>query len=166
LTHGFKVVLIIDEHVYNRQKEKIEKLYLKYKEEAERKNSDFIILNVKEPSFIFKLKKLLLGGYVLVVYMDGNAGSLKEKNFNKGWVEIDFLNSKVHVKNGISLLSLLLKASIIPVITYWGVREELEIKFYPSISPNDYSDNKLYIRDFIHFGYKFSTRISSKNAVI
>ncbi|MCL1969087.1 MAG: hypothetical protein FWF65_05935 [Bacteroidetes bacterium] len=149
LTHGFKVVLIIDGLVYIKQKDAIEKMYLKYKEEAKKNNSDFIILSVKEPSFIFKLKRLLLEGYVLVVYMDGNSSSVKEKSFNKGYVEIDFLNSKMNVRNGISVLSLLLKASIIPVMTYWGAHEELEMKFYPSISPNDYSDSKLYVKDSI-----------------
>ena len=149
LTHGFKVVLIIDGLVYIRQKKEMEKMYLKYKEEAEKSNSDFIILSVKEPSFIFKLKRLLLDGYVLVVYMDGNSGSLKETNFDKGWIEIDFLNNKMNVKNGIPVLSLLLKASIIPVITYWGEHEELQMQFYPSIFPNGYSDNKLYVKDVI-----------------
>jgi KDO2-lipid IV(A) lauroyltransferase len=54
LKQGFKVVLIVDEYAYYKQKEKIKKLYLQYKEDALKNNSDFIILNVKEPSFKFK----------------------------------------------------------------------------------------------------------------
>lgn len=149
LKQGFKVVLIIDDFVYKDQKEKLENLYLKHKEEALKNNSDFIILNVKEPAFIFKLKRLLLNGYVLVVYMDGNAGSLKKIDFNKGWLEIDFLNSKINVKSGIVALSYILKASIVPVITCWDDNENLEIKFYNSISTSDYSDRNLYIKDTI-----------------
>ena len=104
-------------------------------------------MNVKDLSIIPQLHKLLLDGYVLVVYMDGNSGSLKNKNFNKGYLEIDFLNSKINVKIGIAVLSMMLKASIIPVMTYWREDEELAMKFYQSISPNDYSDSKLYVKD-------------------
>lgn len=146
LKQGFKVVLITDGPAYIKQKEKCEKLFFKYKDEILKNNSEFIILNVKEPAFIFKLKRLLLNGYVLVVYIDGNAGSLKEKN-NNGRVEIDFLNSKINVKTGIPIISLLLKAFIIPVVTCWGEDEQLEMTFYKSISPNNYSDSKLYAKD-------------------
>jgi KDO2-lipid IV(A) lauroyltransferase len=147
LTRGFKVVLILDALMYMQQKAMIEEVFLNYKEEVKKNNSDFIVLNVKDISIIPQLQKLLLDGYVLVVYMDGNSGYLNNKNFNKGYLEIDFLNSKMYVKTGIPVLSLLLKASIIPVMAYWREHEELEMKFYPSISSNHYTDSKLYVKD-------------------
>jgi lauroyl/myristoyl acyltransferase len=147
LTHGFKVVVIMDGFLYIRQKEEMEKIYSKYVKEGKINNSDFIILSVNDLSIIPQLQRLLLNGYVLVVYIDGNTGSLKKRDFKKGWIEIDFLNSKINVKIGVAVLSVMLKISIIPVITCWGEREELEMKFYPAISPNNYSNSKLYVKD-------------------
>ena len=66
LTLGFKVILILDELMYIKQKEMIEKLLLNNKEKVKKNNSDFIILNVKDLSIIPQLHKLLLDGYVFL----------------------------------------------------------------------------------------------------
>jgi lauroyl/myristoyl acyltransferase len=149
LKYGFKVVLIIDEHAYNTQKQKIEDSYEKLKSYANQNNSDYIILNVKESSSIFRLKELLKNGYVLIVYIDGNTGSLKGKNFNKGYMNLAFLESRINVKNGIAVLSSLLKATIIPVMTYWDKSENINMNFHNDIIVNDYSNNKIFIEGSI-----------------
>jgi len=149
LKYGFKVVLIIDEHAYNTQKQQIEDSYNKLKIYANQNNSDYIILNVKDSSSIFRLKKLLKNGYVLIVYLDGNTGSLKGKNFKKGYTNLNFLAGNINVKNGIAVLSYLLKATIIPVMTHWDKDENFNINFHKEIKSTDYSNNRLFIEDSI-----------------
>ncbi|MDD2277890.1 MAG: hypothetical protein PHF25_08395 [Candidatus Margulisbacteria bacterium] len=149
LKYGFKVVLIIDEHAYNTQKQKIEDSYNKLKLYANQNNSDYIILNVKDSSSIFRLKELLKNGYALIVYLDGNTGSLKGKNFKKGYEYLNFLAGNINVKNGIAVLSYLLKATIIPVITHWDKDENIYINFHRDIKSTDYSNNRFFIEDSI-----------------
>lgn len=149
LKYGFKVVLIINEHAYSSEKRKIEDSYNKLKIYANQNNSDYIILNVKDSSSIFRLKELLRNGYVLIVYLDGNTGLLKGRNFKKGYTNLNFLEGNINVKNGIAVLSYILQATIIPVITQWDKDENINISFHKEIKSTDYSNRRLFIEETI-----------------
>jgi lauroyl/myristoyl acyltransferase len=138
---GYKIVIIIDESVYIEQQNDIlanVKPLLTSKE-----TSDFIILNVKDTSSIFKLKEYIKMGYVMTVYLDGNTGLSKDDdNFSKGFIPISFFGNEVFVKNGIGKLAYLLNADIIPTISHRDNKEINCIEFYKEISISDYSNAK------------------------
>ena len=146
LNLGLKLVLIIDEAVFNKQAKDLKKL----SEHFKNNNSDFIILNVKDRESIFKLKNLLNNGYSLVVYLDGNSGLAKDKDFTKGHTHINFLNHSMYVKNGVQFISKITKAIFIPVVSYF--EDDLnQIDFYEPVdfefdesSKTDYAIEKAY----------------------
>ncbi len=151
---GFKVVLIVDDMVYLTQKNEMfdcVKNILKKNEKA-----DLIILNVKDRASIFKLKNLILDGYVMSVYVDGNTGIGKAQGneFDNSFTPIIFFNNTVYVKNGIGKLSLLVNADIIPVISYRDENENPIIQFSKEINFSEFGDKKIYPTKSIEYVYK------------
>jgi lauroyl/myristoyl acyltransferase len=140
--NGFKMVLIIDETVYLTQHEDIMnnvKPLLKNNNDA-----DFVILNVKDRTSIFKLKKLITEGYVMSVYLDGNTGLKRtlSNEFDKSFIPITFFNNTVYVKNGIGKLALLLGADIVPVLSHRNEKEQSIITFHKEISLSSFINKK------------------------
>ncbi|MDR3338680.1 MAG: hypothetical protein LBT25_01050 [Candidatus Symbiothrix sp.] len=152
--NGFKIVLIIDHNVYITQQQEIlndVRPLLKNND-----NADFVILNVKDKASIFKLKNLILEGYVLSVYLDGNTGLTRTRinEFDKSFIPINFFNNTIYVKNGIGKLSLLLSADIIPVLSYRDQDETPIIHFNKEIKIADFKDKKTYPIESIEYIYK------------
>lgn len=133
LSLGMKLVLIIDDNVFKTQGQGFEKLASQLKKQSI-KNGDFQILNVKDTRTIFHLKDMMSKGYSLVVYLDGNTGLHEKQNFSKGFEKINFLQSEIHVKNGIQFIAKLTKSLFIPVISYRN-------------------DNKIYLEFFDHINF-------------
>jgi len=91
----------------------------------------------------------------MTVYLDGNTGvNMKSQNFSKGFIPINFLNQEIFVKNGISKLSVLLNAKIIPVISYRNKEENSIIEFCKEISIDSYSNKNDFIFKAIQDSYK------------
>lgn len=153
LKNGYKIVLIIDENVFVKQQEEMfcdAQTYLKANS-----NADFVILNVKDKSSIFKLKKFITNGYVLSVYLDGNTGISNTRNneFDRSYIPIIFFKNTIYVKNGIGRLSLLLGVNIIPVISYRDKNENPIIHFHKEIKISDFEDRKSYPNKSIEIAY-------------
>lgn len=150
---GHKIVIIIDENIIKQQKDDLlqkVKPLLKAK-----KQSDFVILSVQNRESIFKLKKYISEGYVMSVYLDGNAGvQNKKQDFSKGYTPIEFLGQELFIKNGIPKLSTLLGAKIIPVISYRDSNENSTIEFHKEISINDYDNKKEFIDKSLQDAFK------------
>ncbi|MNQ34495.1 hypothetical protein D3C85_479520 [compost metagenome] len=149
---GFKVVLIIDESVFVNQQE--EMLRVCREELKGKDSSDMIILNVKDRASIFKLKQLIIDGYVMTVYLDGNTG-INEKNqdFSKSYITINFLKSNMYVKNGIGKLAALLDAQFIPVVSYRDDKGRNHIEFNPEISNDDFESKQQFAVKTIEIAY-------------
>lgn len=132
---GEKVVLIIDDSVYEDQKDQMLYAYEHLKKHTPNQNSDFIILNVKDKSSMHRLRKLIASGYSMVVYLDGNAGLQKEIDFSKRYQQIEFLKQELYVKNGIDFIAKITKTDVTPVMSY-RENDTINLKFYDSISFN------------------------------
>jgi lauroyl/myristoyl acyltransferase len=141
---GHKIVIIIDENIVKKQKDD---LLLKVKPLLKAKDqSDFVILSVQNRESIFKLKKYISEGYVMSVYLDGNAGvHNKKQDFTKGYSPIKFLGQEIFIKNGIPKLSSILGAKIIPVISYRDSNENSTVEFHKEIYIKDYSNKQEFI---------------------
>ena len=157
---GHKIVIIIDENIIKQQKDDLlqkVKPLLKAKEQ-----SDFVILSVQNRESIFKLKKYISEGYVMSVYLDGNASvQNKKQEFTKGYSSIEFLGQEIFIKNGIPKLSALLGAKIIPVISYRNPNENSTVEFHKEISVDDYSNKQ----EFIDKSLQDSFRILEKKLI-
>ncbi len=154
ISKGFKVVVIVDHSVYSDSGDEI--IRLGNTALTNSKNSDFIVLDIKDKTSLFKLKHLILDGYVISVYIDGNMGveNIRGNYFDKSFTPISFFNNIVYVKNGIAKLSFLLNASIVPVISYRDENENPVIHFYEEIKINDTKNKNEYTSRTIQQLYK------------
>jgi len=141
---GHKIVIIIDDTIVQKQKDDL--LYKVKPLLNAKKSSDFLILSVQDRTSIFKLKKLISEGYIMSVYLDGNNGvNIKKQNFEKGFNKINFLNKEIFVKNGIPKLASLLKAKIIPVLSYRNKNEDSIIEFHKELYATQYQTKQEFI---------------------
>lgn len=94
-------MVIVDHSVYVKSGNEI--LRLCHNELEKNANADLVILDIRDRKSLFQLKKLILNGYVISVYIDGNIGvkNITGNNFDKSFTPIDFFNNIVYVKNGI-----------------------------------------------------------------
>jgi len=150
---GFKIVLIIDDSVFENQQEEMLRVCRDVLNGKE--SSDMVILNVKNRSSIFKLKQLIEKGYVMSVYLDGNTGvNTRSQDFSKSYIPINFLKSNMYVKNGIGKLAALLDAKLIPVVSHRDSNEINHIEFYKEIKSNDYPNKHDFSIKSIEIAYK------------
>jgi lauroyl/myristoyl acyltransferase len=151
---GFKIVLIIEESVYIKQQSEILENVMPMLDK--KKSSDFVILNVKDRTSIFKLKNLINQGYVMSVYLDGNTGLTKDndKDFKQSYIPINLFNCEVFVKNGVGKLASLLDADIIPVISHRDEKEKNHIVFHKEISISDFKNKKDFATKSIEIAYQ------------
>jgi KDO2-lipid IV(A) lauroyltransferase len=159
----FNVVLIVTPDVYKTQKIEIEESIKKYKILATQNSSDFIILSIANTSSIFELKRLLQRGYVSVVYLDGNSGIDKNVNFEKNFINLNFLNDSIFVKNGIIILASIINATIIPAIAQWDENENVIINIYKERILSDYQDKKLFVSQSLIYLYSLLEKHIKEN---
>lgn len=149
---GFKIVLIIDDSVFNSQLDAFEntvKNIIKGKP-----SSELIILNVKERTSIIKLRKLVEAGYVMAVYLDGNSGiKVEPQDFSKSYLNINFLGQPLNVKYGVGKLASILNAKIIPMLSYRGKNDENTIEIYKEIKIDDFEDKEIFSKKSIENCY-------------
>lgn len=157
---GHKIVLIIDESVFLRQQSEILENVKPLLDKKE--TSDIVILNIKDSSAIFKLKKYIEQGYVMSVYLDGNTSINEDDNdFKKSYIPINFFENIVYVKNGVAKLAYLLNANIIPVISHRDEKEINHITFFKEISLLDFENKKDFPVKSIELIYKiFQEKLS------
>jgi KDO2-lipid IV(A) lauroyltransferase len=116
--HGFNSTLIVDEEVYLGQKESFLKSWEKV-DNHYRNSSSFTVLNAEKRSIILTLmRQIKNNNTVLVVYLDGNTGTGKKLNKNPNLKTINFLKNEMCVRKGFAFLSNILKATVIPVLSY------------------------------------------------
>jgi lauroyl/myristoyl acyltransferase len=150
---GHKIVIIIDDTIVKEQKDDL--IYKVMPLLNAEKGSDFVILSVQDRSSIFKLKKLISEGYIMTVYLDGNMGvGMKRQDFTKSFIPINFLDQEVYVKNGISKLSFLLNAKIVPVISYRDKEENSVIEFHQEIGIESYKNKQEFLTKSMEDSYK------------
>ncbi len=150
---GYKIVIIMAESVFIKQQNDILDRVKPILEGT--KESDFIILNVKDRKSIFKLKNLIEQGYIMTVYLDGNTGLNSEHiDFSKSYIPIKFLNNTIYVKNGVGKLASLMDANIVPVISYRDKNECNVMEFHKEIKISDYTNKAEFSIKSIELNYK------------
>ena len=150
---GYKVVLIIDDSVFNKQQEEMLRVC---REVLDGKaSSDMIILNIKDRKSIFRLKQLVEEGYVMSVYLDGNSAMMeKNQDFTKSYIPIDFLKNKIFVKNGVGKLATLLQAQIVPVVSFRETAQSNTLEFHKEIRMEDFETKEEFAVQAIELAYQ------------
>lgn len=149
---GHKIVLIIDESVFVNQQQ--EMLRVCREVLIGKESSDMVILNVKDRVSIFKLKQLIEKGYIMTVYLDGNTGvNVRNQDFSKGYIPINFLESTMYVKNGVGKLAALVDAQLIPVVSYRDENDTNHMEFFKELNIDDFKDKQEFSVKTIEIAY-------------
>ncbi len=150
--HGFNSTLIVDEEVYSTQKETFLKGW-KIVDDYYKNNSSFTVLNAEKRSIILTLMRLMKTNNVLIVYLDGNTGTGKKLNKNPNLTTIEFLKNKMFVRKGFAFLSNILKANIIPVLSYRNNGKN-NLHFYKEMPYNATISREQSINKIINYNFK------------
>jgi lauroyl/myristoyl acyltransferase len=150
---GFKVVLIVEDTVYDAQKGKIDTDFERLRHFSNENKSNLILLNVCDASSIFKLKQMLNDGYSLIVYMDGNTGLKKKVDLEKECFEIDFLNSSIFVRKGILELAYIINASVVPVVSKYVNDNRITLNFFDKIGSYDFNSRSEFVKQTLKLLY-------------
>jgi lauroyl/myristoyl acyltransferase len=163
LYQGFKVVLIVEDTVYNTQRTEIDADFEQIKLFANKNESNLILLNVSDVSSIFRLKKMLKEGYVLVVYMDGNTGLKKNVDLEKECFEIDFLKSSIFVRKGILELAYIMNASVVPVVSKYVENDRIILNFFNKIEAFSFKNRSEFVKTTLKLLYAILEDFIYKN---
>lgn len=96
-------------------------------------NVNIKVLDAEDERIAFQMIREIRNNSSILAYIDGNTGvgSKTEENL----AEINFLGKQILVRKGVSFISYVTKAPIIPVVSYRTSHSEPVIEFSPPIWP-------------------------------
>lgn len=141
---GFPLALVIDKKTYNIQKEVIEELANKVNT-VNNNTVKLKILMAESPEIGKNMAMALLGGYSILIFLDGNTGVGGTYERTDKQLKINFLNQEIYSRSGVATLSYATKTSIIPIISYY----ENDIPYYEALDPINPKDEGLPPKEFI-----------------
>jgi len=129
---GVDITLLVDNQSYKKQGAEFISSFEKIN--AHYKNGGTLqIIDAEQPSSFRKIMGAINTGSNLVIYLDGNTGSKKNTD-NKNLLKIPFLNGEIYSRVGVCHLSILLKAKITPVLSYFDdEKETATLHFFDSL---------------------------------
>ena len=140
--------ILIDRNAYEDQHMEINKM----KSNLLYKDSSYQFLFSDDPQVLVKARSTLAQGRHLLIFADGNSGTLKDATNNR--VEVDFCGNKIKVRKGIAVLSYLLKVPIIP-LTHSNSLNRFKILPGRILLPLNYNKGKEYILFAMQYLYSF-----------
>ena len=140
--------ILIDRQVYEKQYDEISEI----QSNLIHKNSSYRILFSDDPQVLLKARSTLSQGRHLLIFADGNSGTIKDSMINR--VEVNFCGKQIQVRKGIGVLSFLLKAPIIP-LTHIKINNTFKIVNGDKINPNEYQKGKDYVFFAMQYLYYF-----------
>jgi lauroyl/myristoyl acyltransferase len=139
--------ILIDRNVYELQKNQIKEMKSKLLDQ-----DSFRFLFSDDPQVLIKTRSTLNQGRHLLIFADGNSGTIKDTGNNR--VEVQFCGNKIKVRKGIAVLSYLLKIPIIP-LTHMNRNNTWKIICGNIISPNIFKTGKEYVVFAMQDLYRF-----------
>lgn len=149
---GFNSTLIVDEDVYTSQKDSFLNSW-EHVEDYYKKNSSFSVLNAEKRSVILTLMRQINKNNVLIVYLDGNTGTGKKLSENKNLTTINFLGKEIFVRKGFAFLANILKANVIPVLSYRN-DDKINLHFFNEISYDSTISREASITEVVDNNFK------------
>ncbi len=102
------------------------------------------LIDADASNCLIKLLGALRNGYHVLVYMDGNHGSIPAKD-GADSEEVPFFNCNLLVRKGLAVLSHKRNIPIYPILSSLDDQENTLYKSYPTISPNSEEPLEYYI---------------------
>ncbi len=106
-------------------------------------NTSIEIISAEKPTAILSMLRALKNNKSLLVYIDGNIGSGESKD---SLIDVPFLESNISCRKGISMLSFISKAPIVPVLADRKNLYQNRLKFFKPICPNPATTKELYTK--------------------
>lgn len=116
-------------------------------------NSSFSVLNAEKRSVILTLMRQINMNNVLIVYLDGNTGTGKKLSENKNLTTINFLGKEIFVRKGFAFLANILKANVIPVLSYRN-NDKINLHFFKEIAYDSNLSREVSIAEVVDNNFK------------
>ncbi len=143
---GKDFTLVVNKGVFENQQESITETVRKINELCNVK-SEFEILNAEEFDTAMKMMRTLKNGKSIIAYIDGNTGTGGAFRKDEKMLKINFLGQPIFARQGVSYISFLANAPIVPVISYRNADIDIVLEFYDKIDPADWTSRKAYCKE-------------------
>lgn len=142
---GKDFTLVVNKGVYENQKESITETVRRINELCG-VQSDFEILNAEEFDTAMQMMRTLKNGKSIIAYVDGNTGTGGAFRKDEKMLKVNFMGQPIFARQGISYISFLSNAPIVPVISYRNADIDIILEFFNPIDPADFSSRKTYCK--------------------
>ena len=150
---GHDFALVVNKGVFENQNESINETVHKINEHTGLQ-SKVEILDAEKYDTAMKMLQILRSGKSIIAYVDGNTGTGGAFRKDTKMLKLNFLGQPIFARQGISYISFLSNASIVPVISYRNAKTDLILEFYDPISPMDFTSRKAYCAQTTRALYK------------
>lgn len=140
---GYDFTLLVDQGVYDNQKEETERLVAAANQRYGVK-SEFQVLNAEEFGSAMTMLKHLREGKSILAFIDGNRGSGGTPKDESQVLKIGFMKREIYVRQGLAYISHVTGCPIVPVVSYRKTLDDITLHFYPRILPNTGLGKKAY----------------------
>lgn len=144
---GLHFDILLDRQVYETQRS----YFVEMKAQLDTPEREYRFLMSDDPAVLLKIRTAIREGKHMVVFADGNSGA---QTAAAQKIEIDFFNDKLRVRQGIGLISYLLRISIVPV-THQETYDGISVKLGDLIKLNPLEPRFDYIKRSTQLLYQF-----------
>ena len=146
-TRGFPMSLVVSDDVLKAQRDIIQQVF-----SSASGGRPIGLIDANSPQSLLTMIRALQSGQSLFVYIDGNTGADGMSSTNPNLVEQSLLSSSLFVRKGVSVLSHIVGAPIIPLMTC-RESQTFKITFFRPILPDAGMSRAQYIRNSLQTLY-------------
>ncbi|MNY17615.1 hypothetical protein D3C86_1509410 [compost metagenome] len=121
------------------------------KVQLDKAEREYRFLMSDDPTVLLQIRSAIKQGKHMLIFADGNSG-VKASSANK--IEIDFFGGNLLVRQGIALISYLLRVPIIP-FAHEEKQDEITVTLGDRIAPGDVESRTDYIKRSTQLLYHF-----------
>ncbi|MGJ7030910.1 lysophospholipid acyltransferase family protein [Niabella hirudinis] len=114
-----------------------------------RGNASFNVIDAEAPSAAIQMLRDLKKGNSLVIYIDGNTGSISNGVQKESYITVPFLNQQISVRRGVGFLAHASNRPVLPVICYRNSLKSIVLHFFKAIAPNENQSRDAFAYELI-----------------
>jgi lauroyl/myristoyl acyltransferase len=157
LKHKIPFTLVVASSVLKNQGEQFKKIVEKQNSTSD--ESYFDIIDAEQPNAGIQMLRKLKMEHRLVIYIDGNTGTMKKDEISNNLCDIQFLNQRIYARMGVSFIAHAANVPIIPVVCYRPSLSEINLYFGDPIYPNLKKSRKEFAEHTTQVIYNFAAPI-------
>lgn len=152
--------LVIGKSILEREGQAYYSLFTSLK--GDFRNDGFKIIDAENAQSGLQMIRELKKGRVLLLFLDGNSGAGTATVKNENACIINFLYQQLYARTGIGYLGHAAQVPIFPVINYRPSWNEIRLKFYEAILPDNNEDRGQFAKRAIQMLYDHVATIIRK----